>query len=147
MTGQEKRGKGREGRWATAPNTYFWLQHCDQWWPCIYLARLWRYHATNILGLLLPLLLLCRPVLVNFCSNSTNFVAMATRVGCGRLTEIINLPDPQNPCRYLLHMPCCQSWRKGPLVPMLTHLKLTIHILSMLRHMSSGHVTLLQGEF
>jgi len=49
-----KKVKGKEG-------AYFWLQHCGQWWPRIYLVCKWRYWATNILGLLIPLLLLCKP--------------------------------------------------------------------------------------
>jgi len=61
-----------------------------QFWPCrpIYLARLFRYRATDILDYiwaLLLLLLLCKPSSSQFCQNLTNFVAMATGIGRGRL--------------------------------------------------------------
>jgi len=57
------------------------------------------YRARNILGLLLFLLLLCKQSSSQFWPNSTNFIAMATRVGRGKLTEIINLADYRTPVR------------------------------------------------
>jgi len=37
-------------------------------------------------------------LLANFWTNSTNFVDMETMINGGRLTKIINLPDPQYLC-------------------------------------------------